>query len=197
MLQRGPGKDLDERGQEMLTEVIGAASEIDRILGAFVRMADSTEPPSHPSTTTLSLVVRGACVEVAPRFESEGGKIEVRGEPGEQAAPSCLRLVLIELLENAVKFRDVAPPVATIETFADESESRVVVVVVTDNGIGIEPQYFEQIFLPFKRLHTRQQYPGFGLGLTTARNLIEVAGGRLVARQIAPGACFAVTLPIG
>jgi signal transduction histidine kinase len=103
--------------------------------------------------------------------------------------------VFQNLIGNAVKFRGEAPPTVTISStrFGQYHD-----VTVADNGIGIEPQYSDQIFEIFKRLHTHAAYEGTGIGLALAKKVVEFHGGSLTLDdKPPPGALFHVMLPVG
>jgi light-regulated signal transduction histidine kinase (bacteriophytochrome) len=104
--------------------------------------------------------------------------------------------VLQNLIENALKFRapDSKPRIEIGATLVGADWH----LYVRDNGIGIEPAYAERIFRVFQRLHTRQQYPGNGIGLALCRKIVESHGGRLwldAEPRSEPGATFRFTLP--
>ncbi len=104
-----------------------------------------------------------------------------------------LAQVFQNLIGNAIKFRGTEPPVIQIGA---EKKGAEWVFSVSDNGIGIAPEYAQDIFVIFKRLHTRQEYPGNGIGLAICRKIVEQQGGKIwVASQEGRGSTFKFSLP--
>jgi light-regulated signal transduction histidine kinase (bacteriophytochrome) len=101
--------------------------------------------------------------------------------------------LLQNLISNAIKYRGTEVPCVHI---AANQRDGWCVFSVADNGIGIEPQFAEQIFGLFKRLHGRDEYPGSGIGLAICQRVVEQYGGRIWLEQSVPGRgstfCFAV-----
>jgi light-regulated signal transduction histidine kinase (bacteriophytochrome) len=113
--------------------------------------------------------------------------------------------LLQNLINNALKFRRVTPPqihigtmilAPTVNTASRKPSSpEHYVIFVRDNGIGIKPQYLEQIFDIFRRLHTRQQFPGTGIGLAICKKIVERHGGEMWATsEWGEGSTFFFTL---
>ena len=99
------------------------------------------------------------------------------------------------LIANAIKFRkqDEAPQIH-ISVNREEDDW---LFSIADNGIGIDPQFFDRIFVIFQRLHTRDEYPGSGMGLTICKKIVECHRGKMwVTSEPGRGATFSFTIPI-
>ena len=113
--------------------------------------------------------------------------------PDIMADASQMTQLLQNLISNAIKFRGIGPPEIHIIAHRDDQHW---VFGVRDNGIGIEPQYFERIFLIFQRLHTRNQYPGTGIGLALCKKIVERHAGSIwVESALDCGSTFYFTIP--
>ena len=98
------------------------------------------------------------------------------------------------LIENAVKFRQDAPPVVRIDADIEDGFHRF---CVSDNGIGVDPRHSDRIFSIFQRLHSEQDYPGIGIGLSVCKRIAERHGGRIwVGEDVGDGATFYFTIPV-
>jgi len=114
--------------------------------------------------------------------------------PKLMADDTQLEMLFQNLIGNAIKFHGEKPPRVHVGVKKDKQNW---VFSVKDNGIGIDPQFFERIFIIFQRLHNREDYPGTGIGLAISKRIVERHGGRIwIESQPEKGSTFFFTLPI-
>jgi light-regulated signal transduction histidine kinase (bacteriophytochrome) len=125
--------------------------------------------------------------------EESDAKIDADPLPTVNGEESLLTLVFQNLIGNAVKFRSDATPEVRI---AVERQDGNWLITCADNGIGIDPEYAERVFVIFQRLHAKDQYAGTGIGLSMCRKIIEYHGGKIwLDTDNSTGTTFRFTLP--
>jgi two-component system, chemotaxis family, sensor kinase Cph1 len=100
--------------------------------------------------------------------------------------------VFQNLIGNAIKFHGTAPPVIQVEAARNEGDW---LFSISDNGIGVPAEYAQEIFSIFKRLHTRREYPGNGIGLAICKRIIDQHHGKIWVESKDQGSAFKFTLP--
>jgi light-regulated signal transduction histidine kinase (bacteriophytochrome) len=113
--------------------------------------------------------------------------------PAMKESGAVVTQVFQNLIGNAIKFRGKEAPAISVQA---EEVGRQWLFSVSDNGIGIAPEYAENIFVVFQRLHTRTEYAGNGIGLAICKKIIEHCGGKIwVEAQAGRGSIFKFTMP--
>jgi signal transduction histidine kinase len=124
-------------------------------------------------------LISESCLRILQQeIQSRNAQVLLASElPVVLANPTLLRMALVNLLSNALKF--VALGVQPQVMLSAQTLSGVCRIEVRDNGIGIAPEHHARLFAPFVQLHGIEEYPGIGLGLATVRKAVELMGGRV------------------
>jgi signal transduction histidine kinase len=131
---------------------------------------------------------------LGPALQQAGALITCADLPTVWAERTQMAQVLQNLVGNAIKFRGQEPPVVSIKADKADQHWRF---SVADNGIGIAPEFADNIFVIFQRLHARTEYPGNGIGLAICKKIVERNGGTIwVESQAGCGSTFKFTVPI-
>jgi signal transduction histidine kinase len=194
LLQRRYAGQLDERADQYIAFAVDGAQRMQRLINdllTFSRVGRTTE---SFEPVDLGAVAVSAVAQLESVREEVGGEIVLGELPTVSGDPSLLQALLVNLVGNGLKFRrEGVPPVVRVDAKRDEGGWEITVV---DNGIGIEPEYGEKIFVIFQRLHGRDVYPGTGIGLALAKKIVEFHGGRIgLVSGDDPGTTIRFTLP--
>ena len=141
----------------------------------------------------LDGVIQQALTNLAMVIKESGAAIVVSDMPTVLGSEARLTQVFQHLIGNTIRYKSVDVPRITITS---ENTGDLCSVCVRDNGVGFPPEFAEQLFQPFKRLHG-VEIPGSGLGLATSKTIIERSNGRIWAEaQPGKGSAFYLTLPL-
>jgi hypothetical protein len=189
---RAQGK-LGEEEREFIGYAVDGARRMRTLIQDLLAYArvDTRGRPLAPTDCEHVLEIVLANLEVA--IDESGAVIEHERLPTVEGDNIQLAQVFQNLLGNAIKFRGNAPPRIHIGARRNNGEW---LFHVKDNGIGIDPKNFSRIFVLFQRLHTRQEYPGTGMGLAICKKIVERHGGRIWAEsKPGEGTAFFFTIP--
>ncbi|MFQ6080820.1 MAG: ATP-binding protein [Candidatus Bathyarchaeia archaeon] len=193
LARRYKGK-LDADADEFIAYAMDGANHMQRMINdllAYSRVGTRGKP-FEP--TDCAAVLDQALANLQVAIEESGAVITHDPLPTVMADFSQLVQLFQNLIDNAIKFRGEEPPRVHISA---EQKGNEWVFSVRDNGIGIAPEYFERIFVIFKRLHSRTEYPGTGIGLAICKKIVERHGGKIwVESQLGKGSVFYFTIPV-
>jgi signal transduction histidine kinase len=176
MLSRRYSGQLDERGDQYIEFAVDGAKRMQRLINDLLAFSRVGRTTGGFEEVSLDKVLDRALTSLSTALEETGTQVEADPLPVVSGNATLLTQVFQNLIGNAAKFRGDDPPRVriTVRTDGDKYE-----FACTDNGIGIEPQYAERVFVIFQRLHGKEQYDGTGIGLAMCRKIIEHHGGRI------------------
>ena len=188
-------ESLSEDNRNYLARVCSAAEHMDRLINDLLRLSRISRHGMELQTTDVSAIAKEVVAEL--RSENPDHNPDVRIEPGMSAEcdEGLIRIVLVNLLGNAFKFTRNAesPLIEAGSEQGDADEARR--FVVRDNGAGFDMSYVDQLFSPFRRLHSPKDFEGTGIGLATVRRIVRRHGGEVIATSgDGGGATFTFTL---
>ncbi len=194
LLERKYKGMLDADADEYLQYLVKGGKRMQNLVHDLLEYSRVNTKGSELRETDASAVVEDTLPIIRTLAEANGATVTYDALPMVMADPTQLRQVFSNLISNAIKFRrEGVPPDIHISA---RKRDGMVQFSVRDNGIGIEPQYFERIFVIFQRLHGVEAYEGTGIGLAIVKRIIERHGGRIwVESEPGQGSTFHFTIP--
>jgi light-regulated signal transduction histidine kinase (bacteriophytochrome) len=196
MLQKKFGGQLGARGDEYIGYIVDGAARMEQLLKDLRTFAQSSAfDTAEANELDANEVLRRSLGNLKAAIDSNEATVTYGNLPSLRIHEFQLEQLFQNLIGNAIRYRGAAPPQIHV---AAQRCADFWTFSVRDNGIGIDPQYKEQIFGIFKRLHSAAQYAGTGMGLAICERITRRLGGRIwVESELGRGSTFFFALPAG
>jgi len=180
-------------GRDLLGYIIKSTQRMLHLLEDLLAYAQASHfEPAQANRVSMDRALETALQNLRAEIESANATVTADALPEVAAHEAHLVQLFQNLVGNALKYRSDAAPCVRVSCTKHNGEW---VIEVSDNGIGIEPQYEKQIFKPFKRLHGEER-PGSGIGLATCQKIVSGYGGRIwLKSEPGKGSTFFFSLP--
>ncbi|HEX5400956.1 MAG TPA: ATP-binding protein [Pseudonocardiaceae bacterium] len=194
LLQQRYAGQLDERADQYIEFAVDGAKRMQVLINDLLAFSRVGRVVRDRVPTSCEALLAEAKVNLSTIIEQSGATITAGALPVVLAEAPLLTAVFQNLVGNALKFHGDQPP--RVSVTAQRTDGDMWLFSVSDNGIGIAPEYAERIFVIFQRLHGKEVYPGTGIGLAMCRKIIEYHGGTIwLDTTVETGARFCFTLP--
>jgi signal transduction histidine kinase len=193
LLQRRYAGRLDAKADEYIEHAVDGAKRMQALINDLLAFSRVGRTAQRREPVSCAVLLAQAWSNLAPEVRRTHATIEVGELPVVLGEATLLTAAFQNLINNALKFRADEPPRVSVSARRDGDDW---LFSFSDNGIGIEPEYADRIFVIFQRLHDKATYPGTGIGLAMVKKIIEYHGGRIwLDTKVTTGARFWFTLP--
>jgi signal transduction histidine kinase len=195
LLVKASQQRLDEKSRRYLDKVTAASRTMTTLIDDLLQFSRIGRNEIRTAAVNLGPLVEDVRRELEPETRDRAVTWQVSRLPEIYGDPAMLRLVLTNLLSNALKYTRTRPE-GRIQVGSMAGEPDEDVIFVRDNGVGFDMKYADKLFKVFQRLHQSDQFEGTGIGLANVRRIIERHGGRVWAEStLGVGASFYFSLP--
>ncbi len=190
------GETLDEKSKDYLKRMQSAASRMKQLIEDLLNYSRVSTQPNPFEIVSFEKLIEETRAILEQRIAETGGQIEIEGKlPAVHGDRSQLQQLIQNLLANALKYHQPELPPKIVISGRTLAGS-LTEIKITDNGIGFNEKYLDRIFIPFQRLHTRDEYEGTGIGLAISQKIVQRHGGTITAKsRPGSGSSFIITLP--
>lgn len=184
LLEKRFAQHITPEMQEYMSIAIESSQRMKALIEGLLQYGRAGELSLTGNPVDFNQIAQDALVMLKPAIDDAGAKVTFGDLPKLHADPALMTHVFKNLISNAIKYSGEKSPVVEVSA---EKQGTAWIFTVKDNGMGIEPQYFERIFVIFQRLHSdRRKYPGTGIGLAVCKRIIEAHGGT-ISLESTPG----------
>jgi signal transduction histidine kinase len=194
MLQRRYAGQLDERADQYIEFAVDGAKRMQQLINDLLNFSRVGRLTAAQTDVDLGDCLDRALRNLDTAVEETGAQVTSDPLPVVRGEAPLLTQLLQNLIGNAIKFRSAEAPRIHVGARRDGD---VWHLWCSDNGLGIEPQYADRVFVIFQRLHAKEVYAGTGIGLAICKKIVEYHGGTIaVDPQEEPGTTIRWTLPV-
>ena len=207
-LEDEEAENLSSKGTKYIDRIQNAATRMRLLIDDLLQFSRSNKADKVIEESNINLLLEAAKQDLAEVISAENAEITSDTFPTIKVIPFQIQQLFVNLLGNAIKYKAEGrtPKIVITHKVVDAEDEENIVkpkktfyhkITFTDNGIGFEEQYAEQIFTLFSRLHNKDEYSGTGIGLSICKKIVENHSGYITASgQPGKGAVFTVYLPI-
>jgi signal transduction histidine kinase len=193
LLSEDIGDTINEIAKEDIKFITDATSRMNTLIQDLLQLSRAGRVEFEPRLIDLNDILMKVLQDLNLKIKETNSTINVHELPMVIGDATQLGSVFQNLLTNAIKFKSDKDPIINIE--AIEISNNLIEISISDNGIGIDKQYHQQIFSAFKRLHSRGRYEGTGIGLAICKKIIERHNGSIhLESEIGKGSKFTIVL---
>lgn len=193
LLTRRYKGQLDAKADQYISYITEGVERMQTLIMDLLQYSRTATNKEDLKPVDLNTVMEEVLTDLKVAVEGSHAQIKAGSLPTLKASHTQLRQLFQNLIGNAIKFRGNEAPV--IEVRANE-EVEQWLFSIKDNGIGIDPEFSERIFMIFQRLNDRDQYPGTGIGLAVCKKIVERHGGKIwIESEAGKGSDFLFTIP--
>lgn len=197
LIQYESADQLTKEAQEHLRTVIKGCDRMTAMIQGLEALFKIDHKQSEFKEVNLNQVASDVIDNLKGFIDESGAKIELTTLPSVRGDYSQIVELVQNLVQNAIKYNKSETPKVKIYSLSNPQEPNTCVIAIQDNGLGISEKYIERIFRLFSRLHSRDEYPGSGIGLAICRKIVQNHGGKIwVKSEEGKGSTFYVSLPI-
>ncbi len=195
LLQRDSGASLSEKSLRFITTISQSAQRMGELIDDLLTFSRIGKSELQKTDVSLDALVRSVLGDFQTATKERDILWDIHPLPVVQADPALIRLVLVNLMSNALKFTGKRAD-AKIEIGSSSSPDGDTVIFIRDNGAGFDPRYADKLFGVFQRLHSHDEFEGTGIGLANVHRIIFRHGGRVWAEGVVDGgATFSFSIP--
>ena len=184
---------VDEKGRKYISYILDGARRMRKLIQDLLMYSRAGRTNVDLQDVNFDEIIGKIKLDLSKLIKSNHAELIIHSLPVVKVNPTGIYQVFQNLIRNAIKFNQTDRPQVIISAKREKGKW---LFCVEDNGIGIEPEYQDRIFVIFQRLHTREEYTGTGIGLSVCKKIIEQQGGHIwIESKAGEGTKFFFTIP--